>query len=482
MRLLCLMLIVLCAALPRDRDAAGNARKSGGGALPLAHGALSPSEEERIVRMLAQNLRALERARRLPAARPGATSLRFPLRAAHTLVVPGFHVLTNFVDHAAAAGVLSDYYCYGRTYDLTDYDHSGTDFAAWPFGWLRMDQQEVLVVAAAEGVLVGREDGADDRSCTMSGLPWNAAYVRHDDGTIAWYGHLKRGSVTTKPIGARIVAGEMLGVVGSSGSSTGPHLHFELRTAENALIDPYFDGSAGHDCNPTTSSSWWESQPPYYDSAMLQVTIGDASPVFPTCPNPETPNIRSEFVLDPAMGATVYVSVYYRDLLFGQTTDYEVYQPDGALYAAWSNTPGSGTVYYWWTTLTLSPGAPAGTWRVRVTHAGVSRDAWFNLNDPIVIWMTEPTSDDWPIGRARESRWVDNLGGAVRIELWRAGAYVATIEAGGESDGTAGYTMPAVPCGADYAIRVTDAADAAHFAESVPFRVTGCAYVPFVRR
>jgi hypothetical protein len=42
--------------------------------------------------------------------------------------------------------------------------------------------------------------------------------------------------------------------------------------------------------------------------------------------------------------------------------------------------------------------------------------------------------------------------------------------------------MSAVPCGADYAIRVTDAADSAHFAESAPFRVTGCVYVPFAQR
>ena len=481
-RLSCLLLIVLCAALPHGRDAVVGARRSGGGALPTAHGALSPAEEERIGRMLARNLRALDRDGRLPAARPGVTSLRFPLRSAHTLVAPAYHALTNFVDHAAAAGVLSDYYCYGRTYDTPSYNHTGTDFAAWPFGWLRMDQQEIFVVAAADGVLIAWEDGADDRSCVLSSQPWNAAYVRHDDGTVAWYGHLKRGSVTSKPVGSRIAAGDVLGVVGSSGSSTGPHLHFELRTAENAPIDPYFDGSPGHDCNPTAVASRWESQPPYYDGAVLQVTVGDAPPEFPTCPNPETPHVRSEFTLDPAAGATIYFSVYYRDLLFGQTTEYAVYRPDGTLYSAWSNAPGAGTSYYWWTTLVLPSGLPAGTWRVRVTHAGAAHDAWFNVDDPIFVVVTEPTASEWPIGRAREIRWMDNLGGRVRVELWRAGAYVATIEAAGDSDGTAGYTMSAVPCGADYAIRVTDAADSAHFAESAPFRVTGCVYVPFAQR
>jgi murein DD-endopeptidase MepM/ murein hydrolase activator NlpD len=452
-----------------------------GGTIPAPTGALSPLERERIERMLAQNLRALRTTGRLPPARPGTPPpLRLPVRAAPTLSAADIHVRSNFVDHAAGPGALSDFFCYGRSYDLSNYDHSGTDFAAWPFGWKRMDEDAILVVAAAGGILVGREDGADDRSCTLGSQPWNAAYIRHDDGSFAWYGHLKRGTVIDAPLGSRIAAGDVLGIVGSSGSSTGPHLHFELRAADNSILDPFFDGSSGHDCNPTVSGSLWEAQPPYYDSAILLLTVGDAPPDVPACPSPESPNVRSDFSLDPFSGAQIYVTAYYRDLLFSQTTEYALHQPDGALFTTWSSAPGAGTAFYWWSPITIPPGAPAGTWHLQATHAGAVHHAWFNVDDPIVITVAAPAVAPWPIGRAQTIRWTDNLGGPVRIELRRAGAYVATIEAAGNSDGTAGFTMPTVPCGPNYFIRIADAADPAHFADSSAFRVSGCVYVPAV--
>jgi len=60
---------------------------------------------------------------------------------------------------------------------------------------------------------------------------------RRADGSVAWYFHLKNGSVTTKAIGQPIAAGEKLGAVASSGCSSGPHLHFEVHQSGGALID-----------------------------------------------------------------------------------------------------------------------------------------------------------------------------------------------------------------------------------------------------
>ena len=50
--------------------------------------------------------------------------------------------------------------------------------------------------------------------------------VRHADGVSTRYGHLSE--VLVLP-GAKVVAGTRLGLVGSTGRSTGPHLHYEVR-------------------------------------------------------------------------------------------------------------------------------------------------------------------------------------------------------------------------------------------------------------
>jgi murein DD-endopeptidase MepM/ murein hydrolase activator NlpD len=102
-----------------------------------------------------------------------------------------------------------------------------------------MDNSEVLIVAAAPGTIVFKSDGNQDRSCSFNGANWNAVYIQHADGSVAWYGHMKNGSTISKPVGATVSAGEVLGIVGSSGNSTGPHLHFEIYNSSNQLVEPY---------------------------------------------------------------------------------------------------------------------------------------------------------------------------------------------------------------------------------------------------
>ena len=58
--------------------------------------------------------------------------------------------------------------------------------------------------------------------------------VQHRAGMTSWYAHLSRISVGP---GQCVVAGTQIGRVGSTGNSTGPHLHFELRL-RGAAINP----------------------------------------------------------------------------------------------------------------------------------------------------------------------------------------------------------------------------------------------------
>lgn len=56
----------------------------------------------------------------------------------------------------------------------------------------------------------------------------------HGQGVTTYYAHLRRIDVT---LGERVAAGDCVGRVGSTGNSSGPHLHFEVRV-RNAALDP----------------------------------------------------------------------------------------------------------------------------------------------------------------------------------------------------------------------------------------------------
>jgi hypothetical protein len=309
------------------------------------------------------------------------TSLTWPVQGAAGQTDYGYHGISAFVDHNAAyPDQLRDWNCGDRTYDLASgYNHRGTDFFTWPFGWYKMDNNIVEAVAAAPGTIIDKHDGEFDRSCGMNTNPWNAVYILHADGSVAWYGHLKKNSVTSKAIGAPVVAGEYLGVVGSSGSSTGPHLHFELHES-NAGGSPTVDPFAGA-CN--NIPSWWAAQRPYYDSAINKLATGNAAPVFPACPNPEIPNTTDVF--NP--GDTVYFTTYYRDQLLGQQSLYKVYQPDGAVYRSWTGTSSAShySASYWYRSYTLGASVPLGLWKFEVVYNGQTYQHTFSVGNTVYL-------------------------------------------------------------------------------------------------
>jgi LysM repeat protein len=66
---------------------------------------------------------------------------------------------------------------------------------------------------------------------------WNGGYalmiiISHDNGTQTLYAHL---SENMTKVGQKVKKGEIIGRVGSTGNSTGPHLHFEVRGAKNPM-------------------------------------------------------------------------------------------------------------------------------------------------------------------------------------------------------------------------------------------------------
>lgn len=66
------------------------------------------------------------------------------------------------------------------------------------------------------------------------GYGWWVA-IEHDNGVFSRYGHMKQQSNIR--VGTKVNQGDTIGYVGSTGRSTGPHLHFEIRP-NNSPVDP----------------------------------------------------------------------------------------------------------------------------------------------------------------------------------------------------------------------------------------------------
>jgi murein DD-endopeptidase MepM/ murein hydrolase activator NlpD len=98
---------------------------------------------------------------------------------------------------------------------------SPSDFDTW----------ERPILAPATGVVVGALDTVPDNPLDVTvGTPaiGNHVVIDHGNGEFSVLGHLRQGSVRVAP-GDSVAAGDLLGVVGNSGNSNGPHLHYNLQ-------------------------------------------------------------------------------------------------------------------------------------------------------------------------------------------------------------------------------------------------------------
>jgi murein DD-endopeptidase MepM/ murein hydrolase activator NlpD len=146
------------------------------------------------------------RALRVPAFVPFARVLR------KTKPVPPVATVVGWVNPLPQAVVTS---CFGMRWGHL---HAGVDLAA-PNG--------TPIRAAGAGIVL--TEGLD------AGYG-NAVLIDHGDGFLTHYGHMSAITVTD---GQRVVAGQQIGDEGSTGHSTGPHLHFEVRQGPDRIpIEP----------------------------------------------------------------------------------------------------------------------------------------------------------------------------------------------------------------------------------------------------
>jgi murein DD-endopeptidase MepM/ murein hydrolase activator NlpD len=84
------------------------------------------------------------------------------------------------------------------------------------------------VVAPADGIVI---------SCALQGGYGNAIIIDHGYGVVSRYGHLEGFNVQP---GQKVRRGDVVGFVGSTGRSTGPHLHYEVWVREQAQNPIHF--------------------------------------------------------------------------------------------------------------------------------------------------------------------------------------------------------------------------------------------------
>jgi murein DD-endopeptidase MepM/ murein hydrolase activator NlpD len=101
----------------------------------------------------------------------------------------------------------------------------------------------VDALAVADGIVVAVKDsipenvpGAQSRAVTINLETVGGNHVILDigEGHYAFYAHLKPGSIRVKK-GDRVKRGQVVGLVGNSGNSTEPHLHFHLSDSNSPL-------------------------------------------------------------------------------------------------------------------------------------------------------------------------------------------------------------------------------------------------------
>jgi murein DD-endopeptidase MepM/ murein hydrolase activator NlpD len=107
---------------------------------------------------------------------------------------------------------------FGMAGGLWSSNHTGLDFAA-PSG--------TPIVAVANGVIT---------KTGYAGAYGNQTIETLDDGTEIWYCHQSAIGVQ---VGQRVIGGQHIGDVVSTGNTTGPHLHLEVRPGGGDPVDPF---------------------------------------------------------------------------------------------------------------------------------------------------------------------------------------------------------------------------------------------------
>jgi len=257
--------------------------------------------------------------------------------------------IVNYVDWAEGNEIL-DHNCGNKTYN----GHQGTDFVIRSF---RTMDSGVSVTAAADGIVTTIIDGLFDREkvSDISKGFGNYIAIQHFNGFTSYYAHLVTNSIDVQ-IGDTVKAGQRIALVGSSGNSSDPHLHFELWNDSVGLVDP-FKGSCGN------AQSLWFATPDYDTSFHLWTSgLTDFIPDLDTLR--EEPPLKNQFKISDE--SITYWAIL-NGIRKGDSLSINWYTPDESLWFRFSfEAINDAWYYYYWSYINVPTINTFGEWKTRM--------------------------------------------------------------------------------------------------------------------
>lgn len=253
--------------------------------------------------------------------------------------------LVNHVDQDPAKGAISDYACGKQTYD----GHQGTDFVLASF---RQMDSGVHVLSAAAGRVITVIDDLPDRnkvSVIERGFG-NYIAIEHPGNWITYYAHNRKGSALVRA-GDSVASGQRLALVGSSGNSEDPHVHFEVWR----VVDP-FSGSCSQ------QQSLWRNQPTYRtDLRVIDGGLTTWPPGLDTL-RERPPTVSTVVQADSSVTAWVLAQG------LRSTDRYRIVwsAPDGTQWYSFEADAGRESNYMYWWSWIRRPDVN-GSWNVVIT-------------------------------------------------------------------------------------------------------------------
>lgn len=232
--------------------------------------------------------------------------------------------VVNYVD--VDPGVAAkDFQYRTRTYD----GHDGVDLALRDQGVM---EQGVPVVAAAPGTVRRVRDGVADvglsnaasREAIAGRACGNGVVIDHGYGWETQYCHLTQHSIRVT-IGQPVDRGSALGLIGLSGKTEFPHVHFTVRH-DSQVIDPFTGRPREAGCGAQGHSLWRDPRVTYEEVALYHAGFASEEPQIDA--------IRGGHAVTEQLSADAAALVLWVDLFGVQADDrlrFQITAPDGRI-------------------------------------------------------------------------------------------------------------------------------------------------------
>ena len=330
--------------------------------------------------------------------------------------------LGNYVDVDLASGDNHKFDYHGGTFT---YDgHNGWDIG--PANW-RAGDEGIDIRAAAAGTVVEMNEDAYDRNYVADGQPSNYMIIDHGGGWRTIYHHMRKNSIPVS-VGDTVTEGQVIGLMGSSGNSTGVHLHWAV-TYNGMLVEPM----VGESSYMKTPIGYSADHPTILDAGVTSYSLNIDELV-------EGPTQADRF-LTTGGSRTVRSWASFGGVNNGDTIAVKWFQPGGAQFA--SNSWSSGQIQGGYLTQNLNLPSPAasGTWQVAwyINGAEKARNDFFvsTVAQPQVKmtrggnYIVDNRSTPWDFGKVKQGQ---TALPTMTFQVWNNGA--ATLN-------TSNLTVPA---------------------------------------